>query len=114
MVDPAGRLDILLTRIVDRMVEHQKNPVVTALYETFKPVLQEEIRSACARNEFARLARKVFGNPDRSARTRKSVPGVQKQKQKPKPKKVVLSQAKSPRKKTEKETIIDAEFEMLS
>lgn len=112
MVDPAGRLDILLTRIVDRMVEQQKNPVVTALYETFKPVLHEEIRSACERNEFARLARKVFGNPVRSERKRAAVSGARKQK--PKPKKVVLSQVKSPRKKPEKETIIDAEFEMLS
>lgn len=113
MVDPAGRLDILLTRIVDRMVEQQKNPVVTALYETFKPVLHEEIRSACEKNEFARLARKVFGNPARSSKTRAAVSGARKQK--PKPKKVVLSPARGPRKKKpEKETIIDAEFEMLS
>lgn len=114
MADPAGRLDILLTRIVDRMVEQQRNPVVTALYETFKPVLHEEIRSACEKNEFARLARKVFGNPVRSERKRAAVSGGRKPKQKPRPKKVVLSPAKSPRKKPEKETIIDAEFEMLS
>ena len=132
MPDPSGRLDILLTRICDRMVEQQNNPVVTALYETFKPVLHEEIERACRKNEFSRLARQLFGRrTEEPEGTGKKAAGSGKKKRARVPAADAWNSGAGRRNSTagkrgstagkrgsnsgsrKDETIIDAEFEMI-
>lgn len=65
LLDVTGRVDVLVARVLKRAVESSSDPVLRALYEQFRPVIDGLIHSTARRYNCAGLLRELGVAPSK-------------------------------------------------